>query len=238
MSHTHVVIDTDPHYKIDGITRTIINVNETKRMLVQGDHNSERLTFEVPRFVDGHDFSECNAVEVHYVNEDIFQKNASRSFYIVEDLHVKGESEEDNNIVVLSWLVERDATVYEGTLNFSIHLKCIADGKVVYSWNTKTFKGIMIEPAICNSEKIEKEYPDAIAQLNSRVNILEGNNDTLVLKDQNTESKYRVYVLDGKLMMTTTEESISFDSVLLKDENTGIKYKIYVLDGKLKMAAY
>ena len=237
MSHIHNVVDTDPHYKINGITRTIVNVDETKRMLVQGDHNSERLTFEVPRFVDGHDFSECNAVEVHYVNEDAFQKNASRSFYIVEDLHIKGESEEDKNVVVLSWLVEGDATVYAGTLNFSIHFKCITNGRIDYSWNTTAFKGIMIEPAICNSQKIENEYPDAIAQLNARIGILEGNNDTLVLKDQNTENKYRVYVLDGKLMMTTAEESISFDSVFLKDENTGSKYKIYVFDGKLKMAA-
>ena len=56
MSHNHNVIDTDAHYKIDGITRTIVNIDETKRELVQNDHNSERFTFEIPRYVDGHDF--------------------------------------------------------------------------------------------------------------------------------------------------------------------------------------
>lgn len=238
MSHNHDVIDTDPHYKIDGITRTIVNVDETKRMLVQGDHNSERLTFEVPRFVDGHDFSRCNAVEVHFTNEDTLRKNVSSSFYIVDDLAVKGESEIDKNIIILSWLVERAATIYAGTLNFSIHFKCITNGKVEYSWNTTTFKGILIEPAICNSEKIDIEYPEVIEQINERVNVLEGRNDTLTLKDQVTEDKYKLYVHDGNLMMApTTDDNISFNSVFLRDENTGSKYRIYIFNGKLKMAA-
>lgn len=212
MSHIHNVVDTDPHYKIDGITRTIVNVDETKRMLVQGDHKSERLTFEIPRYVDGHDFAECNVVEIHYINEDTLQKNKSSSFYVVEDLHVKGESEEDKNIVVLSWLVEGDATVYAGTLNFSIHFKCVANYKTEYSWNTTTFEGITIKPAICNSNNVKNQYPDVIAQLFVKVNVLErkvGNvvvdSDSLILQDQNTGNKYQIYVFDGKLMMTSIE---------------------------------
>ena len=49
MAHVHTVSDMDIHYKIDGVTRRIVNIDETKRMLVQNDHNSERLTFEIPR---------------------------------------------------------------------------------------------------------------------------------------------------------------------------------------------
>lgn len=187
MSHTHAVIDTDVHYKIDGVTRTIININETKRMLVQGDHRSERLTFEVPRYVDGHDISKCNFTQVHFRNEDKFQKNVSASFYDVDDLHIKGDSEEDSKIVILSWLVEREATVYEGTLDFSILFKCIINGVVDYSWNTTTFKGIDIKPAICNDKKIIQEYPDVIASITPHVgkngNWWVGDNDTGVMAE-------------------------------------------------------
>ena len=165
--HNHNVIDTDIHYKIDGVSRTVTNINETKRMLVQGDHNSERLTFEIPRYVDGHDFSECNAVQIHYENTDMSEKNRSADIYDVNDLHVK---EDDEDIVVLSWLVHNNATKYIGTLNFGIRFSCIAeDGVVEYAWNTTTFKGISILPGLYNSEHIAEYNSDAIASLSARI---------------------------------------------------------------------
>lgn len=178
MSHNHDVIDTDVHYKIDGLTRTIINVNETKRELVQHDHNSERFTFEIPRYVDGHDFSECNAVQVHYENLDISENNKSSDFYIVDDLHVK---EDDENAVVLSWLISGNATKYVGTLNFAIRFSCVeADDKVVYSWNTTIFKGITILPGLFNTAEIVKQAFDAIAGLSTKIKGLEIANNALL----------------------------------------------------------
>lgn len=202
MSHIHEVIDADAHYKIDAITRTIVNVNETKRMLVQGDHNSERLTFEVPRYVDGHDLTKCNVVQVHFKNEDMMQAKASESYYDVTDLHIKNDSEET---VVLSWLVEGKATVYAGTLNFSIHFKCVVDGAIAYSWNTTTFEGITIKPVINSLEKVELDYFDVIASLKMRIEYLE-NANSLVLQDSNTKKRYELYVSDGELKMIEKEE--------------------------------
>lgn len=162
MLRNHSVIDTDVHYKIDGVSRTITNINETKRMLVQNDHNSEMLTFDMPRFFDGHDFSECNFVQVHYVNADVYEKNKSAGIYEVQDLHV---STEDENRVVLTWLVSGNATKYAGTLNFTIRFSCIAeDGTLKYAWNTTTFKGILIEPGIYNSNEVVEENVDILAQ--------------------------------------------------------------------------
>lgn len=173
MAHTHLVIDTDVHYKIDGITRTIVNVNETKRMLVQNDHNSERLTFEVPRYVDGHDLTECNIVQVHYANADTYEEKLSSGVYEVDDLHVKGESGDDANIVILSWLVSGNATKYVGTLNFIIRFSCVVDGFVEYAWNTTIFKGITILEGIYNSDVIVEQYPDVLASWGQRISELE-----------------------------------------------------------------
>lgn len=171
MSNTHGVIDTDVHYKIDGITRTVTNIDETKRMLVQGDHNSERLTFEMPRHFDGHDFSQCNAVQIHFENKGISGANKSSDIYDVDDLHISSEDEE---VVILTWLVHGNATKYVGTLDFTIRFACIKDdGSLEYAWNTTTFKGITIEPGIFVSDNIEEEYPDILSQHSARLSALE-----------------------------------------------------------------
>lgn len=167
MAHIHEVIDTDIHYKIDNVTRTITNIDEIKRELVQYDHNSERLTFEIPRYVDGHDFSECNLVQVHYENIDTFGKMKSSDIYYVNDLHVK---EDDDQVVVLSWLIKDTATKYVGTLNFVIRFACFNEGVIEYAWNTKKFEGILILPGIYNNEIIEEEHYDIIDDLQSVFN--------------------------------------------------------------------
>lgn len=166
MAHIHPVIDTDVHYKIDGITRTVSNVDETKRELVQGDHNSERFTFEIPRYVDGHDFSECDLVEIHYANLDKLGKVRASDVYIVDDLQI---SEDDDQVVLLSWLISANATQFVGTLNFSIRFACTDGGTVTYAWNTTIFKGITILEALNNSEVAEDIEPDVIASMREAI---------------------------------------------------------------------
>lgn len=164
MAHIHSVKDTDVHYKIDGITRTIVNVNETKRMLVQNDHNSERLTFEVPRYVDGHDLTTCNVVQIHYLNYDTYEENASSGVYEVDDLGIKGVTGDDASVVILTWLVSGNATKYIGTLNFIIRFSCVTDGVIEYAWNTTIFKGIQILEGIYNSNQVIEENYDILNQ--------------------------------------------------------------------------
>ena len=53
MAHKHSVYDTSLHFIIDGNTRLVKNSTEAKVTLVQYDHNSERITFELPRYIDG-----------------------------------------------------------------------------------------------------------------------------------------------------------------------------------------
>ena len=54
MPHTHPVVDSDLHFAINPLTREITN-NSKKVKLMQYDHASEIFTFEIPRYVDGHD---------------------------------------------------------------------------------------------------------------------------------------------------------------------------------------
>ena len=84
--HKHPVYDTDLHLLIDPITREITN-ESGKTVIMQYDHNSERFTFEIPRYVDGHDMSLCNVVEFHYINTDANDKTIQNAdVYQVDDL--------------------------------------------------------------------------------------------------------------------------------------------------------
>ena len=67
MAHKHPVYDTDAHFKINHITRAITTQDDLKTIM-QGDHNSERFSFEIPNVIDGHDMKLCNKVLIHYMN--------------------------------------------------------------------------------------------------------------------------------------------------------------------------
>lgn len=158
--HQHLVNDTDVCFKIDTITRNISSVSG-KSALIQGDHNSERFTFELSsRNIEDHDMSLCNVVQIHYINIDSESKEKNIGVYEVDDLKI---SEDDENTVVLSWLISSNATKFAGSLNFIIKFKCVADdGTVDYVWNTEVYKGIRISDGIDNSGSVVENYSDIL----------------------------------------------------------------------------
>lgn len=162
MTHLHSVYDTDAHFKIDAVTRSIKNDSSGKTVLIQGDHNSERFTFEVPRFVDGHDLSLCDVVQVHYTNTDSTNKTkVSKDIHEVTDLQISPESDD---VVILSWLIDGKATRYAGSLHFAVKFKCTNGAVKVYEWNTMTYTGISVSSGIDNGEAIVEDYSDVLEQ--------------------------------------------------------------------------
>ena len=133
MAHEHSVHDTDKHFAIDINTRKIKKQSIDKVVLIQNDHNSERSTFEIPRYIDGHDMSLCNKVEVHYVNLDETEMVSSPGVYEVTDLQVSPKSD---TVVICSWLISRNATKYIGSLHFSLRFACVTGDDVDYDWRT------------------------------------------------------------------------------------------------------
>lgn len=141
MAHPHNIYDTDAHFQVDAITRSIID-SSGKSTLMQGDHNSERYTFEIPRYIDGHDLSLCDKIQVHYVNIDATDKTrTSRGQYEIDDLQI---SETNDDAVTCSWLIDRKATEYAGLLRFLLKFICTDSGTVEYVWQTSVYAGIII----------------------------------------------------------------------------------------------
>lgn len=193
MAHKHPIYDTDPHFKIDGDTRVIINASDVKVALMQGDHNSERFTFEIPRYVDGHDMSLCNICQIHYLNVASSTRATNAGIYEVEDLQF--DPKDEQNRVVLSWLISSNVTMYVGSLSFVIRFGCSTDGLIDYIWNTAVCSGITISSSICNSETVVQDYADILEQWRGKLgdSVTALKEDTAYLSSKTASNETKAY---------------------------------------------
>ena len=155
MPHRNKIKDLDAAFEVNPITREIKNVSTTKRVLVQYDHNSERFTFSLPRYIEGHDMTECNRVQVHYETNGGYTDRV--------ELTQLEESTENPGYVVCTWLISRNATRDVGALKFSLRFSCVNEetGECEYSWSTGIFNGISVSEGMYNAEGIIEQNPDA-----------------------------------------------------------------------------
>lgn len=160
MEHKHSVVDSDTRFIIDPVTKVVKNTSK-KTTIAQYSHNSERVTFEIPRYVEGHDMSTCNAVEVHYQNVDVKTKENNSGYYEAEDLRVDPNDEEK---VICSWLISGNGTQLAGLLNFSIWYICKEDGVITYIFPTILNSELTIGGGFKSSELVLSEYVDVIEQ--------------------------------------------------------------------------
>lgn len=183
MAHAHIVSDSDNHFIIDPISRQISN-NSRKTILIKTDHNSEQFTFELPRYVEGHDMSLSNKVEVHFLNINSKTRQTNPGIYNVVDFDVDAE---DNTKVLGTWLVSREATKYPGSLNFVIRFSCLDDDNVeYYSWNTAIYTGITIADTIENTETIVEDYVDIFRQWLDTLEMAGSTGDIYAISDDGT----------------------------------------------------
>ena len=170
MSHIHEVNDSDNKFIVDGISRAIKNTSASKTTVMQFDHNSEVFTFEIPRYIEGHDMMECNRVEVHYLNIDTSTKEENEGIYLVNDLKV---NESDETKLNCSWVISQNATMLVGSLNFLLRFICLTDDVIDYVWNTSICSGIYVSKGIYNSEIVAEQYLDTIKAWENRLKVVE-----------------------------------------------------------------
>ena len=194
MEHLHSVLDKDTHFIIEPKTRAITHDNAENLLLTQYSHNSERYTFEIPRYIEGHDMSQCNAVYVHYINTDGNKIKGKTSIdrYEATDLHIDGEK------VVFSWLVSVSATLHKGTTAFQVWYCCKEGDVITYAWNTSIFDAVTVGEGINAGETFADSYKDIIAQWQSGVlALLRAEMDSSIA---DTFNKYRAE-FDGEIAL-------------------------------------
>lgn len=165
MAHIHDVIDANLPFEIDPITRKVrihtIDESKSKIYITQYDHNSERITFRIPRTVDGHDMLTCNSVRVHFINVSADRRSSATGVYDVDDLHIDPR---DPEVVTGTWLVSRNATQLAGILTFVICFVCSSDGGEDYAWNSAMCSDIVVFDGIHNTDIAAEEYIDLLEQ--------------------------------------------------------------------------
>lgn len=194
MVHGHPVVDTDKHFIIDSITRSVTNAESAKNMLMQNDHNSERFTFEIDKEIEGHDMSLCDKVQIHYNNIEASSRKENTGVYEVTDLEV---STGDPTKLVFTWLVSGNSTKNAGSLNFLIAFMCTEDTVVTYKWHSNINTSISITKGMNNGDDVVEEYADILLEWERR---LFGIGDTV---EAQIEAK-------GKAVL----ESINFENVV------------------------
>lgn len=157
MPHRNKIIDSDAHFVVNSITRQIENKTPSKITLMQNDHNSERFTFTLPRYIEGHDMLEVSKAEVHYLNGE------TAGIYEMKDVAIDAK---DESKVTCSWLLSSNATQNAGSLQFQLKFTCLAeDGITVdYAWHSAIFNGISISKGINNTEIVAENNVDILEQ--------------------------------------------------------------------------
>lgn len=179
--HDHLVVDSDARYVVNPITRMIENDGE-KVKIMQYDHNSEILTFEITRYIEGHDMALCNATKVHYLNIEANTEIEYCDSYEVEDLRVDPE---DDSKVVFSWPISRYATQFVGPLWFAIQFACKDNnGDFIYEWHTDINQDNEVEKSINHGDVPIREYTDILEQWRQR---LFGTGDSVLAKIDDAE---------------------------------------------------
>ncbi len=165
MTHKHDK-QTAISFLINPSDRGIYKTSHNNITLMQNDHNSVRFSFRMARYVQGHDMSLCNKLELHYINISSDKVNKTEDIYIVKDMAIDPE---EKDFVKFSWLLSNNATKYDGTLSFLIEFLCVKeDATVDYSWHTNKHTLTMTE-GMDNEETVIEAVSDVLAAWEAKV---------------------------------------------------------------------
>lgn len=150
MAQHMIIADEGERFVIIPSTRKISVPQAYKIIGAVGDHNSEQLTFECPRYVDGHDVSEC-------ARHIVLWRNAAG---------VTGKSElvkavVEESTVLFTWTISSGVASVAGVVSFSVYFEDVDDADtILYRWSTATCQECQIATSL-----IDASDNDAIVEI-------------------------------------------------------------------------
>lgn len=142
----HIVINPD---------RTVTVPDDLKHIAVKGDHNIETVTFDCPRYWDGHDLSEMQL-------RIVFQRpDGHREPHPVENLRVDAD---DESVIHFDWTISGNVTAVQGNISFTVCGKLSnAEGVREREWHTRLNQDLIVDEGMdCSGEEIVEQNPDII----------------------------------------------------------------------------
>lgn len=156
--------ETEPHIVV-GEDRFITVPEELQRIAVQFDHAIETVTFDCPRYWDGHDMSKMKV----YIN--FMRVDGERGAYIADNVRV---DDSDSNIMHFEWTITRDVTLVKGKISFLVCVKKTDDdANEVNHWNSELNQEMYVSEGLECVESVISQYPDLITQLLFRMDSAE-----------------------------------------------------------------
>lgn len=141
MSHNYIN-DDGVKFQIIPSTRKITVPASHKIIGTVGDHNSEQLTFQCPKTIDGHDVVNCSD---HYIS----WKNAAGGEGYTDVVDIR--TDEEN--MYFTWLIDSGVTVAAGYVTFAVHFEDIdTNGATLYKWSTTTCGECQVLDALNHKE--------------------------------------------------------------------------------------
>lgn len=142
----HIVIESD---------RTITVPDDLRHISVQGEHNIETVTFDCPRYWDGHDLSQMQ-MRIVYQRPD-----GHREPHLVENLRV---DEVDENTIHFEWTISGNVTAVKGDISFMVCAKLSdSEGNREREWHTRLNQDLIIDEGMdCSGDEIVEQNPDIL----------------------------------------------------------------------------
>lgn len=157
--------DMEPHIVINE-DRTIAVPDELKHIAVQGEHNIETVTFDCPRYWDGHDLSQMS-VRINFQRPD-----GHREPYIAENLRV---DDTDTSLIHFDWTISGNVTAVKGNISFMVCAKIAdAEGVTEREWHSRLNQDLVIDEGLdCSGDEIVEQNPDILESILARLDTLE-----------------------------------------------------------------
>ena len=140
---------------------SIINDNKDitlsdKQFNITQEENSQYIPFEMPRYYDGFDLVNT-AISIHYTTKNGRHGSSKPVNVTYNDEKIR-----------FGWLVDSNATIDVGTLEFEIHAYGTvtgSDGVVkAYTWKTKRNKNLNVLESMCDCEDVINNIDDSWVQ--------------------------------------------------------------------------
>lgn len=167
MAETRTAIpENEMHIVVDN-NRYAIVPDILKNIAVQRDHNIETVTFDCPRYWDGHDLLDLE-LKIVWERADGYSEP-----HLVENLRV---DEIDSTILHFEWTITNKVTAIPGKIKFSVCGKLTdADGVLEREWHTHPNEEMYTAEGMdCSGEEVLDSNPDILNAILTRIALLEG----------------------------------------------------------------
>lgn len=155
-SEPHIVINADRSITVPDILKIIA---------VQHDHNIETVTFDCPRYWDGHDMSKM----VIYINYE--RKDGVKGRYPVANIRV---DEADSAMIHFDWTLSGHVTETFGKLAIlACAVNVDSEGVEAQHWNSRRNEDMEVAEGLECEDATGEVYPDEITAMLARIAVLE-----------------------------------------------------------------